>query len=251
MAWLGSAEPRDMLMTPAPWLAAYLMPWPIASANRGFGVVRADPGFLVVQDDPDGEHPGGGRDADDPARPARPAAVPGDERGDERPVQVGRLVAGRVGAQGVVRPGADRPGQVRRAGVHAGVQDADGHPAAPAHPPGGRGVDGLELGLLGRADLGSGPLAGAGPGHAGARRAARCRGGRAGARPATAGRRPGRGRQRGPHPDRPGQHDHCRRAQLTTAGRFSGARISRASCPAALNAAASYSPVAAAGRPSA
>ena len=35
MARLGSAEPRDMLITPAPWLAAYRMPWPIAPANRG------------------------------------------------------------------------------------------------------------------------------------------------------------------------------------------------------------------------
>ena len=63
-------------------------------------------------------------------------------------------------------------------------------------------------------------------------------------------RRQGRGGQHGVDTGR-AQHDHCRRAQLTTTVRFSGVRISRASCPAALNAAASYSPVAAAGRPSA
>ncbi len=44
MARLGSAEPRDMLMTPAPWLAAYRMPWPIASANRGLVLYRPSPG---------------------------------------------------------------------------------------------------------------------------------------------------------------------------------------------------------------
>ena len=246
-------------MTPGPVAGRV----PDALADRvgepGVGVIGAYPWFLVVQDDPDGQHPGGGGDTDDPAASRRAAAVPGDERGDERPVQVRRLVASRVGAHGVVRPGEDRPGQVGRAGVHAGVQDADGHPLAPAQPPGGRGVDGPELRLLGHPDLGPRPglrrvsRGGSGPGRSGTGggpgRGRPDRGGAVPARPRQPGQ--GRGRQHGLHPDRPGQHDHCRRAQLTTAGRFSGARISRASCPAALNAGASNSPVAAAGRPSA
>ena len=167
-------------------------------------------------------------------------------------MQVGRLIARRVRALGEVRPGADRPGQVGRAGVHAGVQDADRDPAALAHPPGRRGVDALELGLFGRADLGSGPgpaLARAVPAGPFAGALVAARGTLRPAQPRQRGQ--GRGGQHGVDTGRPGQHDHGRRAQLTTAARFSGARISRASCPAALNAAASYSPVAAAGRPSA
>jgi hypothetical protein len=122
-------------------------------------VVGGDPGFLVVQDDPDREHPGGRRHADDAARPARPAAMPGDERRDERAVQVRRVVAKRISAAGVVRPGADRAGQVGRARVHSRVQDADGHPAAPAEVPRRDELDGFQLCLLGRPDLGSLALA--------------------------------------------------------------------------------------------
>ena len=44
MARVGWTEPRDMLITPAPWLAAYLMPRPIALANRGFVLYGPTPG---------------------------------------------------------------------------------------------------------------------------------------------------------------------------------------------------------------
>ena len=111
------------------------------------GVVDGEARFTVVQDDPDRQDPGRRGDPDDAGRPAEAAAVPGDERGDIGAVKVGRQVTRRVDAHGVVRPGADRPGQVRRRRVDPGVQDGDGDPLAPV-PAGLPGRGHADLGQL-------------------------------------------------------------------------------------------------------
>ena len=239
-----SPVPSDMLITWAPCWPAYRMPSVDARRRTaGSRCTRPSPGSWSSRMTRTDSTRAAGATPMMPAGPARPAAVPGDERGDERPVQVRRLVPGRVRAQGVVRPGGDRAGQVGRARVHAGVQHgrrSPRGPGSPARPP----VASMALQLRPARPPAPGPAAPvrrpSGPAAAGAAPSVRSRPPRRAASRA----RPGGGHRTGP-------------VSMTTAGRprsppprpgSAGPGSRRASCAGGGERGGLYSPVAAAGR---
>ena len=203
----------------------------------GILAVGAEPGLLIIQDDADGQDSRRRRHPDHSGCPAGTAAVARDDRGDVGPVQVRRLIAGRIGACGVIRSGEHRPGEIGGTGIGAGVKDRDDDAIAPAGAPCGGHVDRPQhgkggqvhprSGLLGRRDR----LAGAAQSCQG--RCQQASGRQPGVAPGTA------------------QHDHSRRVQLTVGAVFSGPIISAASCTAGAKTELRRSWVKAAGRPSA
>src|SRR5690606_800044 len=104
-------------------------------------------GVLRLADHPDGQDAGLRGDPDHAVAAAGAVAVPGDQRRHRGAVQA------RGGDPGVdllqhVRPGGDRPPQIRLVRVDAGVDDGDGHAPALGDLPGGLDAECSEHGPL-------------------------------------------------------------------------------------------------------